>query len=209
MTSPCCPTMDDLDFEEGDSPQYEAPGGRGSDSTGAGWQVAAPHARSSLLHGPFLGKVAAEVMARLPARDAPPQSSHRGRLAKFWYGPHSSIHYEIWLHDRTLQIELGLHCESAPDYNLALYNAFDHCLLEIQAALGTSMWLEEWDHGWTRLYETVPFFPLDADRVDEVTPPIGEIIGTLQPILEEIMSRLLDPPQVASDRRRDRYSPRR
>jgi hypothetical protein len=165
--------------------------------------------RSSLQPAAFLSQVSREVISRLAERGARPETNARGRLAKFWYGPHSSIHYEVWLHDRTLQLEIGLHAESTPEYNLALYNAFDRCMLEVQAALGASFWLEEWDHGWIRLYETHPFFPLDAARVDEIAARTCEIIHTLQPVLEDIMSALPSPPPAQSERRRDRHPQRR
>ena len=163
-----------------------------------------PRPRSTLLPGAFLSQVSAQVVVGLNESRGKPQSVSRGRLAKFWYGPpHGSVHYEIWLHERTMQIELGLHCESTPEYNRALYNAFDRCLLEIQAALGSSFWLEEWDHGWIRLYETHPFYPMDAARVEEIAARMCEIVGVLQPMLEDIVASLPSPPPATPERRRD------
>jgi hypothetical protein len=147
-------------------------------------------------------------MARLAESGGKPQTNSRGRLAKFWYGRHGSIHYEIWMHERTMQLEMGLHCESTPEYNLALYGSFDRCLLEIQATLGSSFWLEEWDHGWVRLYETRPYFPLDAGRVDEIAARMCEIIQTLQPVLEGIMASLPSPPPTPPPTRRGRHAER-
>jgi hypothetical protein len=199
--------MDDFDFEPPTWARDQTPEDRPAGTTGA-----APSATlrpSSLLPAAFLGKVTAEVTSRLAAAGTRPESKSMGRLAKFWFGPVSSVHYEIWMHERTLQLELGLHCESSPEYNLALYNAFDKCLLEIQAALGASMWLEEWDHGWVRLYETHPFWPLDAQRADELAERACEIIGTLQPILDGIMASLPAPPAPAPETRHASHSRRR
>lgn len=112
-------------------------------------------------------------------------NSHtRSRLAKFWLGSDPSIHYELALHERTSQLEIGLHLESAPDTNRALYRHLDRCMLEIQAQLGQSFWLEDWDRGWVRLYETQPLWPLDQSRADEVASRICQVISTLQPIYE-------------------------
>lgn len=144
----------------------------------------------------FLHRVVKEVENRFAQAGGQLHTSSRGRLAKFWFGPDGNIHYEIWLHERTLQIELGLHCESTPEYNQSLYKPFDNYLLEIQSSLGYSFWLEEWDNGWIRLYETHPFRPLDETRVDEIASRLSEIIQTLQPILESIQLELPPPPFV-------------
>ncbi len=129
-------------------------------------------------------------------------STSRGSLAKFWYGEDGNIHYEVWVHERTGQLELGLHCESTPEYNRALYTAFDGCVIEIQDKLGNSFWLEEWDHGWVRLYETHPLYPLDTYRVEEIAARLGEIIDTLQPLYEEISAELPAPGLVTPESRR-------
>jgi hypothetical protein len=199
--------MDDFDLEPPRWARDLTPEDRPAATIGLA--QSATHRQSSLLPAAFLSKVTAEVISRLAAAGTRPESKSMGRLAKFWFGPVSSVHYEIWLHERTLQLELGLHCESTAEYNLALYNAFDKCLLEIQAALGPSFWLEEWDHGWVRLYETHPFWPLDAQRADELAERACEIIGTLQPILEDIMAVLPAPPSPAPERRYERHSRRR
>src|SRR5436305_293665 len=65
-----------------------------------------------LVPATFLRRVVASVVSRLDKPDARLNSETRGRLAKLWYGEDKSIHYEIWVHERTGQLELGLHCES-------------------------------------------------------------------------------------------------
>jgi len=59
-------------------------------------------------------------------------------------------------------------------------------LLEIQEALGDSIWLEDWDRGWTRIYETQPLYPLDDARIMAVALRLVEIMDYLQPLLEAI-----------------------
>jgi len=84
------------------------------------------------------------------------------------------------------QLELGLHFEAVQRENKRLLKAFGPHLLEIQQELGDSIWLEEWDRGWTRIYETQRLFPLDDERILAVTARMCEIIDCLQPILESI-----------------------
>ncbi len=177
----------DIDFEEPTEP--EAP-----QENDAGTEQMAPPT--------FLRRVEHEMAAGAGGTKPGLNHSSRGRLAKFWYGEDGSIHYEIWVHERSARFELGLHCESTSDFNRTLYKAFDSCMIEIQEALGTSFWLEEWDHGWVRLYETHPLYPLDEYRVAEVVGRLGDIINTLQPIYEEIAAGLTPPIMPVGRQRR-------
>jgi hypothetical protein len=134
----------------------------------------------------FVKLAAAEVAARVAPAPGPLNSEVRWRLAKFWYGTEPAIHYELALHENTSQLEIGLHFESLADTNRAFYAAFDKCMLDIQRELGTSMWLEEWDRGWVRLYETHALWPLDTPRAHEIAARVLEVISILQPIYETI-----------------------
>lgn len=134
----------------------------------------------------FIAAVSREVIAYFQGQDKPVRSTVRYQLAQFWWGADRSIHYEIWVHERHLRLELGLHMESTPDRNRALYASFSSHLIEIQAQLGDTIWLEEWDKGWVRLYETVPLFPLDDARVYAVAGRLTEIMECLQPIYEAL-----------------------
>src|SRR5687768_6254016 len=110
----------------------------------------------SFLPGIFLRNLERGVMARY-SNDTRHLCSHvRSRLVQFWFGADRAIHYEVWIHDRTAQMELGLHFESTPARNRELFRRFDAELLSIQAVLGPTIWLEEWDRGWSRIYETQP-----------------------------------------------------
>src|SRR6476646_8121834 len=141
---------------------------------------------SSIAPSTFISSVAREVTEHYAALGKPPRGHTRGRLAQFWWGPLAAIHYEVWLHERDLRLELGLHFESSATTNQELYKAFGQHLLEIQYELGESIWVEEWDKGWTRIYETQPLFPMDEARVYAVAGRLCEIIDCLQPILEEL-----------------------
>src|SRR4051794_40862844 len=151
----------------------------------------------------FVRKVQQQVTELHLGHDPHLQTDGGGSLCKFWFGPDKHVHYELWVHARTNQLELGLHCESTPEYNRELYAGFDRCLLDIQEQLGSQFWLEEWDHGWVRLYETHPLYPMDLVRVEEIAGRISEIIGALQPIYDEIASVLTPPTIVPAPPRRN------
>ena len=135
---------------------------------------------------PFLAAAAREVTAYFIQHGNPVRSRVRSHLAQFWWGTDSSVHYEIAVHERSGRIELGLHFESNPTRNRSLYAGFYRYLLEIQNALGDGMWLEDWDKGWVRLYETQPLAPLDEARVYAVAGRFCEIMECLQPIYETL-----------------------
>ncbi len=141
---------------------------------------------SNLKPSAFTHEVAAEVTRLMAKGEAPLKSEARSRLAKFWYGSDASIHYELALHESASQLEIGLHAESTPDRNRAFYTAFDRCMMEIQRELGPQMWLEEWDRGWARLYETEPLWPLDTVRALSVAERLVEVISVIQPIYEAV-----------------------
>lgn len=138
----------------------------------------------SLLPGKFLRQLETLIVAHFRDFDRHLSSNTRSRLAQFWFGTDRNIHYEVWVHDRTVQIELGLHFESSEARNRELFKRFDAELLYIQAALGPSIWLEDWDRGWVRIYETQPLWPLDTARVAVTAARLTEIIDVLQPILD-------------------------
>lgn len=86
---------------------------------------------SSLRPSAFIQAVVRAMEKELGSQSADFHSHARSRLAKFWFGHDDSIHYEIWLHERTSQLEIGLHLESSPSVNQAIYKRLDGCLLEI------------------------------------------------------------------------------
>lgn len=134
----------------------------------------------------FLAAVAREVSTYFEQHGNPVRSRVRSHLAQLWWGSDSSVHYEMAIHERSGRIELGLHFESNTTRNRSLYAGFDRYLLEIQNALGDGIWLEDWDKGWVRLYETQPLAPLDEARVYALAGRFCEIMECLQPIYETL-----------------------
>jgi hypothetical protein len=146
-----------------------------------------------MLPGQFLRRLPTAARAYLPTDDGAAQLQARGRLLKVWYGEEAAIHYEIWMHERSLQMEIGLHCEASPELNAAIRRGLSFYLFDIKGALGNGVELEDWDRGWTRLYETLPLYPLDEARVDEIARRLGEFVTVVQPIYMEVRRALPVP----------------
>ncbi|HUP27783.1 MAG TPA: hypothetical protein VM409_05055 [Chloroflexia bacterium] len=142
-----------------------------------------PGTTEGMLPSAFLKAVDGEVRSYYKAKGEQINGHLRSRISQFWFGTDRSIHYEVWIHERTLQLEIGLHMESTQERNRAIYDRLGHDLLLIKAALGQSMWLEEWDRGWTRIYQTEPLWPLDNYRVRATRDRIMELVEVLQPML--------------------------
>jgi hypothetical protein len=76
-------------------------------------------------------------------------------LAKAWFGNHD-LHYEITPRERAGMIEIGLHFEADPLTNARLLAAFRANAKTVRRTL-TAARLEEWDRGWCRVWEPLPY----------------------------------------------------
>lgn len=100
-------------------------------------------------------------------------------MAKAWFG-NRALHYEIWVRPKV--VELGLHFESDELTNARLYGAFRARSKEIARALGKDARIEEWDKGWSRVWE-----PLARADIDEqlLRTRFLDYVRTLEPMLRE------------------------
>src|SRR5437870_632782 len=80
--------------------------------------------------------------------------------AKAWYG-NKAIHYELWVRHSARVVELGLHFESDALTNARLVGAFTGRAKEVHRALGSAVLIEQWDKGWTRVWEAIPMQDID------------------------------------------------
>jgi hypothetical protein len=167
---------DELDLEEREPEKHRA---------NAGVQSWLPE--DALRPDHFLKTVAKEIAGRYAAAGRPVKQHVRFRLVQFWWGDRA-VHYEISIHERKRQLELGLHFESSAERNQSYYREFSRLFLDVQYTLGDGIWLEQWDKGWVRAYETVPLLPLDDGRVYAIAGRMIEIMDCLQPILEQVES---------------------
>lgn len=102
-------------------------------------------------------------------------------LAKAWYGNHD-LHYEITPRPRLGTIEIGLHFEADPLTNARLLAAFRANAKTVRSALADAR-LEEWDRGWCRVWESLPFRTPDAALARELADRIAAYVISLEPIL--------------------------
>ena len=102
-------------------------------------------------------------------------------LAKAWFGNHD-LHYEITPRERAGTIEIGLHFEADPLTNARLLAAFRANAKSVRRALADAR-LEEWDRGWCRVWEPLPYRKPDVPLARELADRIAGYVTALEPIL--------------------------
>ena len=149
--------------------------------------------------GELLKRVRPLLRERLPAelREFRWEASF---LAKAWYGNHD-LHYEITPRPRLRTIEIGLHFEADPLTNARLLAAFQANAKTVRGALASAR-LEEWDRGWCRVWEPVPFRTPDAELARELAERVAAYVVALEPILRRELPN--DVAWAAPERRRPR-----
>ena len=115
------------------------------------------------------------------------QVTRRSWLVQLYYAS-PQLHYEVWnLGDRRGRLEIGLHFESRdPAENELLLLGFQGHLFEIKAELGASIEAEQWDKGWTKVYEIVPLKSFTQEYLEQVAVRLAQMVGVLQPIFETV-----------------------
>ncbi|HZP25695.1 MAG TPA: hypothetical protein VFB90_01475 [Dehalococcoidia bacterium] len=102
----------------------------------------------------------------------------------YWY---PAVHYELWPQKRTGRIEFGLHFEGEREHNLRWLQLLAESMIEVQAALGREVEIEEWTPVWTRLHYTLPYGDdlTEADAAEYARRFAG-FIAALQPLLTQL-----------------------
>src|SRR5512146_1694344 len=67
------------------------------------------------------------------------------------------IHYEVWVRGKERLIEIGLHFEADKETNDALLAYFNERTLQVHAALGPRIEMEQSTNSWSRVHEVVPY----------------------------------------------------
>lgn len=113
------------------------------------------------------------------------KSFTRGWLCQLYYRD-SRLHYEVWnMGERRGILEIGLHFESKDrEENEALLRGFCGHMIEVKAKLGAPWEAEHWDHGWTKVYETIPYEPFSTDLLARVSKRLAKAMTVIQPIWE-------------------------
>ena len=104
-------------------------------------------------------------------------------LIKLHYG-NPKLHYEANHQTRSQTIEIGLHFEADRFTNARLLGAFRVHQKKIQRALKNAR-LEEWDKGWTRIWEPLVYEELDAKLQSDVADRLARYIRVLEPMLRD------------------------
>jgi|SRR5687767_947670 len=102
-------------------------------------------------------------------------------LAKLWFGNHD-LHYEITPRERARAIEIGLHFEADPLTNARLMAAFVANASVVRRALADAR-IEQWDRGWCRVWESLPYRAPDAELSQELATRLAAYVTALEPIL--------------------------
>lgn len=107
----------------------------------------------------------------------------RSWLCQLYYDD-PALHYEVWnLGERRGLLEVGVHFESRHSpTNTALLASCARHMIEIKATLGDRWEAEQWDKGWTKVYETFPYEAFSEDLVDAVARRLAHAIGVLHPL---------------------------
>ena len=126
--------------------------------------------------------------AHLPPRLRKFKSAARGWLCQLYYRD-PQLHYEVWnLGERRGLLEIGLHFESLDRArNVALLAGFSRRMVEVKAALGPQWEAEQWDKGWTKVYEAVPYEPFSAVFLENVSQRLAKAMIILTPMLEDML----------------------
>ncbi len=132
----------------------------------------------------FLQSLPAAIRERVPGALADFRSGGGFSLAQCWYG-NRALHYECWMRRPQRVIEVGLHFEADALTNARLLGAFRAHEHAIRRALGPGPRFEEWDRGWSRVWESLPLERLDGSLRDRVADRLAAYVGTLEPILRE------------------------
>lgn len=101
-------------------------------------------------------------------------------MLKVWYG-NRALHFEVSWRPKTGRVELGLHFESDPLTNARLLGAMRERSALIKRRLGVAARIEEWDRGWTRIWE--PLTSDGDDVVGVIAPRLARYMTTLEPLL--------------------------
>ena len=125
----------------------------------------------------------AAVRPQLPQPLRKFKTSGRPWLCQLYYTD-PNLHYEVAnLGERRGLIEIGLHFESRNSAtNTALLAGFLNHMVEIKATLGPQWEAEQWDKGWTKLYETVPYEPFTTELLESISGRLAQAMIVLQPI---------------------------
>ena len=124
------------------------------------------------------------IRAQLPPRLREFRSSSQwSYLVKIHYG-NRDLHYEASHRARLHTVEIGLHFEADDLTNARLLGAFRAHERKIRRKLPSARF-EEWDRGWTRIWEPVVYERFDGALRDDLAERLAAYISVLEPVLRD------------------------
>jgi len=136
----------------------------------------------------FMHALPAATRAHLPPSLRKFRSATRSWLCQFYYRD-PRLHFEVWnMGERRGLLEIGLHFESKDRAkNAALLAGFSRRMVEVKAALGPQWEAEQWDKGWTKVYETVAYEPFSAKLLETVSQRLAQAMILLTPMVDDML----------------------
>ena len=132
----------------------------------------------------FLRGLLEQARADLPGRFRTARVETHGSIGKLWYG-NRELHYECWIRPRLSTVEIGLHFEADPLTNARLLGAFRSREKAVRKGLGSAVRLEEWDRGWSRVWEPHEATGLDDALRGSLAKRLSRYVAVLEPILRD------------------------
>ena len=132
----------------------------------------------------FLRSLPVELRAELPARLRTFHWRAYSSQAQAWFG-NPSLHYEVWVRARLRVVEVGLHFEADELTNARLLAAFRARAKEVKRALGADARIEDWDKGWSRVWEPISLTLPDGEIERRVHERVRDYMSGLEPMLRE------------------------
>lgn len=131
----------------------------------------------------FLSRIPALIRVDLPADLRRFTTANGYGLIKVLYG-NPKLHYEVNHQPRSLTVEVGLHFEADHFTNARLLGAFRVHAKSVARELPGAR-LEEWDKGWCRVWEPMPYESLDREAQTAVAERLARYITVLEPLLRD------------------------
>lgn len=143
--------------------------------------AAKPQSRKAFLDG-----ISRQVATVLPDGLQVLHAHNYGRMLQLYYDD-PALHFEVWPVDKTRRLEVGLHFEGSRATNERLYQELAAQIFEIKSELGHLVEVERWDHGWSRVHETLPLQPFDEGFQRDVTERLARYIAVLWPMVQQVL----------------------
>jgi hypothetical protein len=133
----------------------------------------------------FMAEVLRACQAALPPACGNAHTRSTMNLLKIHFNENFRIHYELMFSAQNGIIEVGLHFEDGPESTAKLLEFFDMRVVEIKHQLGPEFELERWTKSWGHFFEVWPIEPLTVSFARRLGARLAEIIGVVQPYLDE------------------------